>query len=172
MRTGHPTSSPTPRPGPTPWPRRGFRTPVRGHAFAARPPGGQLDAGTPARLVAEPDNPADPLAVAVWVDAPVPWRVGYLDRAVAARLAPRLSTSAPLPAEVVGEVDTAGGWRRPLLAVPGLAAPVGGEVPGRADGSSGGCDRAGRASGRREGPADAAPWGRPPATVRRVLRSR
>jgi hypothetical protein len=37
----------------------------------------------------EPDNPADPYALAVWTeDGGAPWRVGYLDRAVAARLAP------------------------------------------------------------------------------------
>lgn len=98
-----------------------FRTPVRGFRFAARPPGADVPGReTTARLVREPDHPLDPLAVAVWVggdDGP-PWRIGYLERAVAARLAPRLDAGQRLRARLDGWVTEPGGrWRRPLLAV-------------------------------------------------------
>jgi hypothetical protein len=121
--------------------RDGFRTPVRGHAFAARPPDGlPADAGRDVRLVREPANPRDALAVAVWIAARTPWRVGYLDRAVAARLAPRLDAGERLTARLDGWVDAPGGWRRPLLAI--------GRVPEVAAGGL---------------------WGRPPASTRRVI---
>jgi hypothetical protein len=96
-----------------------FRTPVRGHAFAARPPGGDgVAPGRPARLVREPGNPRDPLAVAVWSAAGTPWRLGYLDRVVAARLAPRLDDGQRFAVEVDGWVDAPGSaWRRPLLRI-------------------------------------------------------
>jgi hypothetical protein len=102
-----------------------FRTPVRGHAFAARPPGGDgVAAARPARLVREPDNPRDPLAVAVWSVAGTPWRLGYLDRAVAARLAPRLDDGQRFVVELDGWVDAPGSaWRRPLLRVTSPATP-------------------------------------------------
>ena len=103
--------------------RRGtpaFRTPVRGSAFAAIPPpeGAALTPGTPVALMREPENPADAFAVAVWLlEGERPrWRLGYLDRTVAARLAPRLDAGAEITATIDGWVDEPGGrWRRPLL---------------------------------------------------------
>jgi hypothetical protein len=97
-----------------------FHTPVRGYAFAAVPPprAAVLDAGTRVALVREPDNPADPLAVAVWLlDGDEPrWRLGYLDRTVASRIAPRLDAGAELEAVLDGWVEEPDGrWRRPLL---------------------------------------------------------
>jgi hypothetical protein len=102
-----------------------FHTPVRGHAFAARPPGEDgVVLGRPARLVREPDNPRDPLAVAVWSTAGTPWRLGYLDRAVAARLAPRIDDGQRFAVEVDGWVDAPGSaWRRPMLRVASSATP-------------------------------------------------
>ncbi|MEX1162456.1 MAG: HIRAN domain-containing protein [Nitriliruptor sp.] len=96
-----------------------FHTPVRGHAFAARPPGVPAPAsGAGARLVREPDNPRDGLAVAVWAEGPQPWRVGYLDRAVAARLGPRLDAGQRFEVQVDRWIDAPGGtWRRPLLRI-------------------------------------------------------
>lgn len=103
--------------------RRPFRTPVRGFAFAG-PAADHLDGaraiapGTAARLVREPDNPADALAVAVWVcaEAGAPWRAGYLDRAVAARLAPRLDRGLDVEATIEGWThEPDGRWQRPLL---------------------------------------------------------
>lgn len=103
-----------------------FRTPVRGHAFAARPPGvAGPQVGVATQLVREPDNPRDRFAVAVWADGTRPWRLGYLDRAVAARLAPRMDAGQRFAAEVDGWVDAPGGaWRRPLLRITPLT-PVG-----------------------------------------------
>lgn len=111
-----------------------FRTPVRGYAFASRPP----DAPEPvpgqlARLVREPANPADPLAVAVWVEGDGPgWRIGYLDRGVSARVAPRLDRGLRIDARVDGWVpEPDGRWRRPVLVLlprdraPSPAAPAG-----------------------------------------------
>jgi hypothetical protein len=99
---------------------RVFRTPVRGTAYAAVPPaeGAPLVPGTPVALLREPENPADPFAVAVWlVEGSGPrWRLGYLDRTVAARIAPRLDAGAVITATLDGWVDEPGGrWRRPLL---------------------------------------------------------
>ena len=97
---------------------RSFRTPVRGHAFASRP-GTARDPhpGMPALLVREPGNPADPLAVAVWVeDGTVPWRIGYLDRGVSARVAPRLDRGQRFDARLDGwSAEPEGRWRRPVL---------------------------------------------------------
>ncbi len=114
---------------------RAFRTPVRGHAFAGHPSGAaSLRGGEAASLVREPANPADPLAVAVWVDAGgTPWRVGYLDRGVAARLAPRLDRGARLSARIDGWVtEPDGRWHRPLVLVVPESPPVGvwGRPPG------------------------------------------
>ena len=71
-----------------------FHTPVRGYAFAAVPPPrtAVLEPGTPVALLREPENPADPLAVGVWLlEGGRPrWRLGYLDRTVASRIAPRI----------------------------------------------------------------------------------
>jgi hypothetical protein len=134
-----------PRPGGL----RPFRTPLRGHAFAAAPPGaGAVGPELPARAVREPDNPADPLAVAVWA-APAdgsgpPWRLGYLDRVVAARLAPRLDHGATIQVAIEGLVpEPEGRWQRPVVRVQ-VGTP----------------------------PTDAARglWGRPPGVARRTVR--
>jgi len=110
-----------------------FHTPVRGYAFAAVPPPrtAVLEAGTPVALLREPENPADPLAVSVWLlEGGRPrWRLGYLDRTVASRIAPRLDAGAPVDAVLDGWVEEPDGrWRRPLLhlragAVPDVTAP-------------------------------------------------
>lgn len=109
-----------------------FRTPVRGYAFASPPPGGERPvSGLPAELAREPDNPADPLAVAVWA-SPVSgarWRIGYLDRGVAARVAPRLDAGRRVRAQLDGwSTEPEGRWRRPLL----LLLPEDGETAGGA----------------------------------------
>ena len=131
-----------------------FRTPVRGHAFAGVPEeAGTVEPGRPASLVREPGNPADPLAVAVWVDAADgrPWRIGYLDRLVAGRLAPRLDAGTSIQAEIDGWVpEPDGRWRRPLLRVGSVPAPT-----------------SGRVSAEEEG---APPPGRPPGVRRRRVR--
>lgn len=133
-----------------------FRTPVRGHGFAARPRGAPAPSpGDAAELVREPDNPADPLAVAVWTVEARPWRLGYLDRAVAARLASRLDAGLRYRAELAGWVEAPGGrWRRPLLRVVSDA-PIDDptDVP---------TDRQAETTGL---------WGRPPGSTRRVVRS-
>lgn len=97
-----------------------FHTPVRGYAFAAVPPPREavLDVGTPVALIREPENPADPLAVGVWLlEAGEPrWRLGYLDRTVASRIAPRLDAGTEVEAVLDGWVEEPDGrWRRPLL---------------------------------------------------------
>lgn len=98
---------------------RPFRTPVRGHAFAAPPSGAATPRlGARARLAREPCNPADPLAVAVWLEGSSdhPWRIGYLDRAVAARVAPRIDDGLALDARIDGWVtEPDGRWRRPIV---------------------------------------------------------
>ena len=100
-------------------PIRAFRTPVRGYAFASPPPGGEgAVVGLPAELAREPDNPADPLAVAVWASpsSGARWRIGYLDRGVAARVAPRLDAGGRVRAQLDGwSTEPQGRWRRPLL---------------------------------------------------------
>lgn len=110
--------------------RRGFLpflTPVRGHAFAGPPldPPAPVGHGAPARLRREPDNPADDLAVAVWaVGEGTSWRIGYLERAVAARLAPRLDTGMQVTATLAGWWDEPHGrWRRPVVALEPAGAP-------------------------------------------------
>jgi hypothetical protein len=129
---------------------RPFRTPLRGHAFAAAPPGAApVGPDLRARAVREPDNPADPLAVAVWA-APAdgsgpPWRLGYLDRVVAARLAPRLDHGATIAVAIEGLVpEPEGRWQRPVVRVQVDAPPAG-------------------ATGR-------GLWGRPPGVARRTVR--
>ena len=99
-------------------PLRPFHTPVRGHAFAHRPPGGAPLGRTPLVLRAEPDNPADPHAVAVWAEGGgAPWRVGYLERAVAARLAPH-GPPADLDVSFAGWwEEPEGRWRRPVVRI-------------------------------------------------------
>jgi hypothetical protein len=147
-------------------PLRPFRTPVRGHPFAARPPGAVAPhAGQPARLRREHDNPVDPLAVAVWTrDDAGWWRVGYLDRGVAARLAPRLDDGLEVGARLDGWVaEPRGRWQRPVV----LLLP---DTPARpADRPPPAAPAAAPAS------ASGAPprlWGRPPGVVRRPVGSR
>ncbi len=98
-------------------PLRPFHTPVRGHVFAHRPPSGAPLERTPLTLRAEPDNPADPYAVAVWADGGgEPWRVGYLERAVAARLAPYAGTALEVTFAGWWE-EPEGRWRRPVVQI-------------------------------------------------------
>jgi len=97
-----------------------FHTPVRGYAFAAVPPpaDASLAQGAEVVLLREPNNPADPLAVGVWlVHSGRPrWRLGYLDRTVAARVAPRLDAGAQVEGAIDGWVEEPEGrWRRPML---------------------------------------------------------
>ncbi|MEX2532390.1 MAG: HIRAN domain-containing protein [Nitriliruptoraceae bacterium] len=110
----------TPRPGF--FRRYGFRTPVRGHAFAAAPLGAEtLTPGTTLQLVREPNNPRDPFAIAVWSsaasnDTASSWRIGYLDQLVAARLAPFLDDGGIITASFDGWVtEPEGRWQRPLI---------------------------------------------------------
>jgi hypothetical protein len=148
---------------------RPFRTPVRGHAFAAGPPGAAPPhPGQAALLQREPDNPADPLAVAVWAEQQGSWwRVGYLDRGVAARLAPRIDDGLAVDARIDGwAAEPRGRWRRPVvLLLPEGARPF---PPGAR------AEDAADAEDTRRPAADAAPavaaedgpptrlWGRPP----------
>lgn len=110
-------TDPRPPSRPATRPLRPFHTPVRGHVFAHRPPAGAPLERTPLTLRAEPDNPADPLAMAVWADGGgAPWRVGYLERAVAARLAPH--AGADLEVVFAGWWEEPGGrWRRPVVRI-------------------------------------------------------
>jgi hypothetical protein len=133
-------------------PARAFRTPLRGHAFAGPTPREALVPGRPARLVREPANPADPFAVAVWVedDDEHSWRVGYLDRTVAARLAPRIDGGAEVAATIEGWLQEPGGrWERPLVRVEIAAGPL------ASDGTA--------------ETLHAEVWGRPPGVRRRRL---
>jgi hypothetical protein len=141
-----------------------FHTPVRGYAFAAVPPPrtAVLVAGTPVVLLREPDNPADALAVGVWLlEGGRPrWRLGYLDRTVASRIAPRLDAGEEVEAELDGWVEEPDGrWRRPLLHLR-LLAPVGPTAPDVAAEDAGGAGR--RTSLRRQ----------PPGVRRRRIRRR
>jgi len=108
-----------------------FHTPVRGSAFAAIPPptDARVTQGAEVALIREPENPADPMAVAVWLlEAGTPrWRIGYLDRTVAVRIAPRLDSGVDVRASIDGWVEEPDGrWRRPLL----LITVAEGERPG------------------------------------------
>ena len=128
-----------------------FLTPVRGHAFASAPPGRTVPVarGQSARLQREPDNPADELAVSVWATGGgAPWRIGYLERAVAARIAPQLDAGLEVSATLAGWWDAPSGrWRRPVVALEPAAPP-----------------RLARRGGR-----DAGVWGRAPAAVTRPV---
>ena len=138
---------------------RGFCTPVRGYPFASAPPGADRPGpGQPARLVREPANPADPHAVAVWVepDGAPAWRIGYLDRFVAGRLAPKLDAGLRARAELDGWVaEPDERWQRPLLRV--LTA----------------VDRPHRTSDDHAAADADRPrlWGRPPGVRRRTVRA-
>ncbi len=150
MDTNAPTTQHTP---PRRTPPRSFRTPVRGHAFASRPAAvPDPHPGQPALLVREPGNPADPLAVAVWVeDGTVPWRIGYLDRGVSARIAPRLDRGLRIDARLDGwSAEPDGRWRRPVLLLRAEPDPT---------------EQAPPIQDRQVPPA----WGRPPGVVRRRL---
>jgi hypothetical protein len=125
-----------------------FHTPVRGYAFAAVPPpaDASLAQGAEVVLLREPSNPADPLAVGVWlVHAGRPrWRLGYLDRTVAARVAPRLDAGAQVEGAIDGWVEEPEGrWRRPLLRLTLRAAVRAGrdEIASEDDGTGGGHGR-------------------------------
>lgn len=135
---------------------RAFRTPVRGHAFAARPDDRRAPhPGQPVQLRREADNPADPLAVALWCEG---WRIGYLDRQVAARLAPRLDAGLRVEARIDGWVaEPQGRWRRPMVLLqPGTAdTPAAPRRPTTGTGA------------RRDGPGL---WGRPPGVTVRAVR--
>ncbi|MEX0868805.1 MAG: HIRAN domain-containing protein [Nitriliruptoraceae bacterium] len=145
----------------SPRPVRAFRTIIRGHAFASIPPDVQrLTVDTTVRFVREPGNPADPLAVAVWTTGATPWRLGYLDRSVAAWLAPRLDADARLGGRVVGWVDEPSGrWARPLVLVEGAPAGRLRAVSGR-DAVTGGRRSAAEVPGL---------WGRRPGVARRTV---
>lgn len=150
-RAAHHPTRPATRPSSAPAAAGGFLpflTPVRGHVFAAVPArAAPVHHGAPAHLVREPANPADPLAIAVWADGDgVAWRIGYLERAVAARLAPRLDAGTVVTATLAGWWDDpTGRWRRPVVALqPGEAPRV-------------------LASSRSR------VWGRPPASVTRPV---
>ncbi len=143
-----------------------FRTPVRGYAFAAVPPpaDASLEQGSEVVLLREPSNPADPLAVGVWlVHAGRPrWRLGYLDRTVAARVAPRLDAGAQVEGRIDGWVEEPEGrWKRPLLRLTLRAAAASG-----ASEDAGGVSAVAAPRGRRLGRMQ------PGVTRRRVLRRR
>lgn len=100
-------------------PLRPFHTPVRGHRFAVRPVAGAPIERSSLTLRREPDNPADPYAVAVWADGGGrPWRVGYLERAVAVRLAGRWWPDEVPRVRFAGWwEEPAGRWYRPVVRV-------------------------------------------------------
>ena len=129
-----------------------FRTPVRGHAFAPR----RQDTPAPvpgeaAELVPEPGNPADPEAVAVWAgQGGQRRRIGYLDRHVAARVAPRLRQGLVLSARVDGWTpEPEGRWQRPLVLLI--------------------TERLPEECTRTTTPVRSRVWGRPPGVARRTL---
>lgn len=98
-----------------------FHTPVRGYRFAARPPDAEHPRpGQRVGLVRERAHPVDPWATSVWLRSGdgTPWRIGYLERAVAARLGPHLDRGEPVRAEVAGwQAERARPWRRPVVLV-------------------------------------------------------
>lgn len=98
---------------------RAFHTPVRGHRFAVPPVGGATVASGRLRLRAEPDNPADPYAVAVWAEGGGrPWRTGYLERAVAIRLVQRADDVTAASVRFAGWWEEPGGrWQRPVVQI-------------------------------------------------------
>lgn len=166
-----PSAAPArPRPGPhRQGPRlRPFRTPVRGYAFAAPPVSDhRLAVGLEATLAREPTNPADSLAIAVWVHDTTthPWRLGYLDRAVAARLAPRMDAGTDVRACLDGWVAEPGGrWQRPVLLLLPVAATSSASEPSEPSGFSE--PDAGRGRSVQGLPAA---WNRPPGVRRRRI---
>lgn len=110
-----------------------FHTPVRGYRYAARPPGAaHPDPGQRVGLIRERQHPADGWAVGVWLRAGdgTPWRIGYLERAVAARLGPELDRGQRLRAEMAGWApEPYGRWRRPVILIePDANCPVSGRT--------------------------------------------
>jgi hypothetical protein len=157
---------------------RAFRTPVRGHAFAAGPPGsGVPHPGARARLEREPANPADPLAVAVWLENPTgpAWRIGYLARGVAARIAPRLDAGLALDARVDGWIaEPDGRWDRPVvLLLPEPAADPGPDaaqlIPTSPTSPTGPAAPSPVSTGTAGAVRSSGVWGRPPGVSRRTL---
>lgn len=61
---------------------------------------GDFDPGMPVALVAESSHPRDPNAIAIW-DFKKEWRVGYLSRAVAQKLSPKILEGQDLRAYVL-----------------------------------------------------------------------
>jgi hypothetical protein len=156
-------------------PIRPFRTPVRGHAFAPRPPdtSGPIP-GQLARLIREPGNPADRYAVGVWVaDARGRWRIGYLDRGVAARLAPRLDEGAELSVQIDGWTSEPDGrWQRPVVVVvpaPATAVEDDDGIPS-AEPPTPQPDAPIPGPTKRRTVASPGLWGRPPGVTRRPVR--
>ncbi len=173
---------------------------MRGHAFAARVPGAaDPTPGQLARLVREPANPADRYAVSVWIaGATGKWRIGYLDRSVAARIAPRLDRGARIAAKIDGwTAEPDGRWQRPLVVLlpsdeqatrsarvqvepPREATPVaaerkaGSHAPARSISTAATSASASPAVGANKGSTPTAPglWGRPPGVSRRVVRDK
>jgi hypothetical protein len=130
---------------------RRFRTPVRGHAFAGPAPAEALAVGRSVELLREPGNPADPLAIAVWSEDHEArrWRLGYLDRTVAAALAPRLDAGVQVTGVLEGWIEEPDGrWERPLVRL---------EVPASADPTT------------TADTVHATVWGRPPGVRRRRI---
>jgi hypothetical protein len=129
-----------------------FRTPVRGHAFAPRREDTPAPVpGESAELVPEPANPADPQAIAVWAGhGDQRRRIGYLDRHVAARVAPRLRQGLVLSARVDGWThEPEGRWQRPIVLL------IAEQLPAE-------CTRP-------SAPTRRGVWGRPPGVARRTL---
>ncbi|MGH7559145.1 MAG: HIRAN domain-containing protein [Gemmatimonadota bacterium] len=77
---------------------------------------GDFDPGVPVALVPEPSNPADPNAIAIW-DYRREWRVGYLSRAVAKKVARAIREERDFRAYVLKvEAYEVPGERRPRRA--------------------------------------------------------
>lgn len=144
-----------------------FRTPVRGHAFAPRRADTpDPEPGEPAELVPEPANPADPYAVAVWAgEGGQRRRIGYLDRGVAARVAPRIREGLVLSARVEGWTrEPEGRWQRPVVLLRAEAMPAPATSAPPSTGQAGASPRRSRPEGTTPGV-----WGRPPGVARRTL---
>jgi hypothetical protein len=112
-----------------------FNTPVRGHRYAGRPGGAEPPrAGQSVALCREHGHPRDPWAVAVWVggEDSVPWRIGYLERAVAARIGPRIDRGEDIRAHIAGWApEPSSRWWRPVARVaPGSGRDGGAAPPG------------------------------------------
>lgn len=120
-RTEHRSARPATNPASTTTQAQRFRTPVRGYRFAARPPGADHPGrGQGVLLHHEHGHPMDEWAVAIWTRSAqgIPWRIGYLERSVAARVGPRIRSGTRVIGTVVGWMTEPGGrWRRPVIEV-------------------------------------------------------